>query len=81
MAAFGLQWLSSLFLLAVTVKLSINTQYTFLVSLYSYTMVILVAFCTTTGLLYRKYIRRDWVGEFKPWGGPIAATIYWYVIS
>jgi len=77
MAALGLQWLSSLFLLAVTAKLSINAQYSFLISLYSYTMVVLVAFCTTTGLLYCKYIRRDWVGEFKPWGGPIAATIYW----
>jgi hypothetical protein len=77
MAAFGLQWLSSLFLLAVTAKLSTNGQYYFLVNLYSYVLVVLTAFCTTTGLLYCKYIRRDWVGEFKPWGGTIAATIFW----
>jgi hypothetical protein len=80
MAAF-VQWLSSLFMLAVTAKLSTNAQYSFLVSLYSYVMGLLVAFCTTTGLLYCKYIRRDWVAEFKPWGGPIAATVSWQVIS
>jgi len=76
MAALGLQWLSSLFLLAVTAKLSTNA-YSFLIGLYSYVIVILIAFCTTTGLLYCKYIRKDWVSEFKPWGGPIAAIIYW----
>jgi hypothetical protein len=81
MGAFALQWLSSVFLLAVTAKLSTDAQYIFLVSLYAYTLVVLVAFCTTTGLLYCKYIRKDWVAEFKPWGGPTAAVIYWQVIS
>jgi len=76
MAALGLQWLSSLFLLAVTAKLSTNA-YSFLISLYSYVIVILIAFCTTTGLLYCKYIRKDWGSEFKPWGGPTAAIVYW----
>jgi hypothetical protein len=77
MAALGLQWLSSLFLLAVTTKLSVNAQYTFLISLYSYAMVVLIAFCTTTGLLYCKYLRKDWFGGFKPWGGATAAITYW----
>jgi hypothetical protein len=77
MAALGLQWLSSLFLLAVTAKLSVNTQYSFIIRLYSYVMVMLVAFCTTTGLLYCKYVRRDWTGEYKPRGGPVAAVIFW----
>jgi hypothetical protein len=80
MAALCLQWLSSVFLIAVTAKLSLISQYDqydFITGLYSYVMVMLVAFCTTTGLLYCKYFRRDWVGEFKPWGGPIAAIIFW----
>jgi hypothetical protein len=77
MAALGLQWLSSLFLIAITTKLSVNAQYSFLISLYSYVMVVLVAFCTTTGLLYCKFFGADWVGEFKPWGGPAAAITYW----
>jgi hypothetical protein len=76
-AALGLQWLSSLFLLAVTARLSVSTQYTFLISMYSYVMVMLVAFCTTTGLLYCKYVRRDWDGEYKPLGGPAAAVTFW----
>jgi len=80
-AALGLQWLSSLFLLAVTaglsVKFSVSAQYNFLIALYSYVLVILVAFCTTTGLLYSKYVRRDWTGEYKPLGGPAAAVIFW----
>jgi Amino acid permease len=77
MAALGLQWLSSLVLLAVTAPLTVNTQYSFITNLYTYTMVILVAFCTTTGLLYCKYIRRDWIGEYKPLGGPVAAVVFW----
>jgi hypothetical protein len=78
MAALGLQWLSSLFLIAVTAPITgVISQFSFLTNLYTYTMVILVAFCTTTGLLYCKYIRRDWIGEYKPWGGPAAAVIFW----
>lgn len=77
MAALGLHWLSSLVLLAVTAKLSVDAQYAFLISLYSYVMVVLVAFCTTTGLLYCKYLRKDWEGEFKLWGGATAAITYW----
>lgn len=76
-AALGLQWLSSLVLLAVTAKLTVNYQYSFITNLYTYVMVILVAFCTTTGLLYCKYIRRDWASEFKPWGGPVPAVVFW----
>jgi hypothetical protein len=77
MAALGLQWLSSLFLIAVTAPLKLAIQYDILTSLYTYTMVILVAFCTTTGLLYSKYIRRDWIGEYKPWAGPVPAVVFW----
>jgi Amino acid permease len=76
-AALGLQWLSSIFLLAVTAGFSVTTQFTFLTSLYSYVMVMLIAFCTTSGLLYCKFVRRDWKGEYRPWGGPTAAIIFW----
>jgi hypothetical protein len=75
--ALGLQWLSSLFLIGVTSRLSVNVQYQILIDLYSYVMVVLVAFCTVSGLLYVKYIRRGWVGGFTPWGGPIAAIFSW----
>ena len=55
--------------------------YTVLVSLYSYTVVVLVGFFVASGLLYLRLIspeRKEWnqSAGFKPWGGPTAAIIY-----
>ncbi|KAF2401731.1 amino acid transporter [Trichodelitschia bisporula] len=77
MAALFLHWLSSLFLLGITsmIKKPLD-QYTFLVSLYSYVIVVLLGVATSLALLYAKYVRHDWVSEFKPWGGPTSAIIF-----
>lgn len=77
MAALVLHWLSSLLLIAVTAGLTTATAYSFLVELYSYVLVVFIGFWTATGLLYCKFVRRDWVASFKPLGGSIAAIIYW----
>ena len=57
-----------------------DVAYDVLVSLYSYSVVILVGFFVSSGLLYLRYFRqdKDWVSGagFKPWGGPTAAIIY-----
>lgn len=77
MAALALHWFSSLLLIAVTAGLSTNTAYSFLVELYSYVLVVFIGFWTTTSLLYCKFVRRDWVAGFRPFGGPTPAIIYW----
>jgi amino acid permease len=57
-----------------------DVAYQILVSLYSYTIVILIGFFTAGGLLYVRYFGEEgrWVERsgFKPWGGPTAAIIY-----
>lgn len=59
--------------------------YQILVSLYSYTIVILIGFFTASGLLYVRYFGEDgkWVERsgFKPWGGPTAAIVYTGICS
>jgi Amino acid permease len=77
MAALALHWCSSILLIAVTAGLTVGTAYDFLVQLYSYVIIIFVGFWVSTGLLYCKFVRKDWVAEFRPWGGPTAAIIYW----
>ena len=85
MAALCLHWASSVLLVAVTSKLDVDTQYTLLVSLYSYTIEVLFSFFVALGLLYLKCcnmfprLGRRWVAEFHPWGGPTAAIIYVFV--
>lgn len=57
-----------------------DVAYQILVSLYSYTVVMLVGFFTASGLLYARFFGEEgqWVQRsgFKPWGGPTAAVIY-----
>jgi len=76
MAALGLHWFSSIFLIAVTAKLQPNDSYTLLISLYSYVIVTMMGFFTSLGLLYSKYIRKDFVSQYRAWGGPTAAIVY-----
>ena len=54
--------------------------YQILVSLYAYTVVIMIGFFTAVGLLYARSFGEEgeWIERsgFKPWGGPTAAIIY-----
>jgi len=69
MAALGLHWLGSIFLLAVTSILEPSIAYSFLVSLYSYTVIILNGFFVSAGLLYLKLKpNREW-GFFSNFPG------------
>ena len=77
MAALLLHWFSSLFLIAVTAKLEPVDSYNFLVSLYAYVIIGVLGFFTAFGLLYSKYVRRDFVSQYKVLGGPTAAVLYW----
>lgn len=76
MAALFLHWISSLVLIAVTAKLKPNDSYNFLVSLYAYVIISVMGFFTSLGLLYAKYIRKDFKSEYAVWGGPTAAIIF-----
>lgn len=57
-----------------------DVAYGLLVSLYSYTVVVLIGFFVASGLLYLRYFSEgnEWTAGsgFKPWGGPTAAIIY-----
>ncbi|KAL8691465.1 MAG: hypothetical protein Q9218_003309 [Villophora microphyllina] len=80
-AALFLHWIFSMVMIAATSSTTPGTAYTVLVSLYSYTVVTLIGFFVSGGLLYLRFFsseRRDWVSKsgFKPWGGPTAAMIY-----
>ena len=80
-AALFLHWIWSMVLIASTSPLIPTVAYATLVPLYSYTVVILVAFFVASGLLYLRYFsdeRHTWANRagFKPWGGPTAAIIY-----
>lgn len=57
-----------------------NISYTILVSLYSYSVVVVVSFFVASGLLYLRFVsdeRQMWKANvgFRPWGGPTAAII------
>ena len=57
-----------------------SVAYRILVTLYSYSVVILVAFFVSTGLLYVRFFREksSWTrtAGFQPWGGPTAAIFF-----
>lgn len=57
-----------------------DLAYRILVSLYAYTIVIMIGLFTATGLLYARFFceEGEWVQRsgFKPWGGPTAAILY-----
>ena len=67
-------------MIASTSSIAPDVAYTVLVSLYSYTIVILIGLFVAGGLLYLRYFseRGEWTANsgFKPWGGPTAAIIY-----
>ena len=80
-AALLLHWIFSMILIGATSSTIPDIAYTTLVSLYSYTIVVLVGFFVASGLLYLRFIskeRRMWKADagFRPWGGPTAAIIY-----
>jgi amino acid transporter len=79
MAALGLHFLSSLFLVAITSGLKVDTAYNFLVILYSYVLVSLVGFVVSGGLLYLTFFKRsEWrsILAYKGWLGPVPAIFY-----
>ena len=58
-----------------------DISYTILVSLYSYSIVVIMGFFVASGLLYLHFVsdeRKTWKANagFRPWGGPTAAIIY-----
>ncbi|OCK89960.1 amino acid transporter [Cenococcum geophilum 1.58] len=80
-AALGLHLFTSVFLVAITSMLNSGTAYSFLVSLYSYVIIVLLGFLVSGGLLYIKFDkRREWKtiseGNFHPWLDPLHAIIY-----
>ncbi|KAK4187641.1 high-affinity methionine permease [Podospora australis] len=77
MAALGLHWITSIILVLATMGLKPAVAYSFLVSLYSYSIVIMIGFFTSAGLLYLKFRKgRKWQPNFRPRGGPIYAAVY-----
>lgn len=78
-AALFLHWMFSMIMIAATSSRIPDVAYTLLVSLYSYTVVVLVSFLVASGLLYLRYSEgKEWTANagFRPWGGPTAAIIY-----
>ena len=78
--ALLLHWTFSMILIGATSARAPVIAYQILVSLYAYTVVIIVGFFTATGLLYARFFceEGEWIklSGFKPWGGPTAAIIY-----
>lgn len=82
--ALLLHWTFTMVLIACTSSSAPAIAYQVLISLYSYTLVVLVGLFVSCGLLYLRYNpRENWVNTsgFKPWGGPLAAIIYAYESS
>jgi hypothetical protein len=80
MAALLLHWIFSLVLIAVTSMLRPDQAYTALVDLYAYAILVVLGCLVSGGLLYLKWSpHRNWAEQvnFKPWGGPAAAIVYW----
>ena len=67
-------------LIGATSARATAVAYQILISLYAYTVVIMVGFFTASGLLYARYFCEDgeWVQRsgFRPLGGPTAAIVY-----
>ncbi|KAL9592481.1 MAG: hypothetical protein Q9179_006677 [Wetmoreana sp. 5 TL-2023] len=80
-AALFLHWIFTMVMIAATAPTKPDIAYTVLVSLYSYTVVMLLGFFVSGGLLYLRLFsrnRREWMEQsgFKPWFGSTAAAIY-----
>lgn len=82
--ALLLHWAFTMILIGCTSARAPAIAYQILVSLYSYTLVVIVGLLVAGGLLYVRYDEgKAWVNpsdptEFRPWGGPSAAIIYAY---
>ncbi|KAF2099125.1 hypothetical protein NA57DRAFT_76358 [Rhizodiscina lignyota] len=88
MAAFGLHWFSSVFLILITVWMQPEIQYTFLSAIYSYVLVNILGCLVSGSLLYLKldsYFRgengRNWTAKagatgFIPRVSPVHCIIY-----
>ncbi|KAI9709601.1 MAG: hypothetical protein M1828_002409 [Chrysothrix sp. TS-e1954] len=77
--ALGLHWLSSVFLIVVTAMLRPNESYLFLVSLYSYVVIIGFGFVVSGALLYLTFNRRrNWSAycNFRIPLRPLHALVY-----
>lgn len=85
--ALLLHWAFTMILIGCTSARAPAIAYQILISLYSYTLVVLVGILVACGLLYVRYDEgREWINpsdptEFRPWGGPSAAIIYAYEAS
>jgi hypothetical protein len=66
-AALGLHWLSSIFLIAVTSRYDSATAYSFLITLYSYVIAMLIGVLTSVALLYCKFFKNDWTSGKNIW--------------
>ncbi|OCK75207.1 amino acid transporter [Lepidopterella palustris CBS 459.81] len=85
MAALGLHWLSTVFLILITAMLNPATAYSILITLYSYVNVSVLGSLTGGGLLYLKidsWFRgengRNWFNKTQwiPYLDPLPAIIY-----
>lgn len=79
MPALLLHWLASMFMIAVTSMLESAVAYNFLVSLYSYTLMIMTGFFTAAGLVYLGFKKnRRWrdYSQFHPLGGTWYGAVY-----
>ncbi|KAK0754330.1 amino acid permease-domain-containing protein [Schizothecium vesticola] len=77
MAALCLHWFSSVLLVAVTAKLTPTAAYSALISLYSFTFLLIAGFFTAAGLIYL-HLRPSlkWSPTFKSPGDWVYAAIY-----
>ncbi|KAK3721139.1 hypothetical protein LTR37_003429 [Vermiconidia calcicola] len=79
--AFGLHWLTSVFLIAVTAPITDpRRSYSVLVSLYTYTIVTVLGCWVSFGLLLTKARKSNWHWQqrrrYRPWLSPAHAIIY-----
>ncbi|KAK5716211.1 hypothetical protein LTR17_016553 [Elasticomyces elasticus] len=80
-AAFALHWFTSVLLIAVTAAISDPRKtYSALVSLYSYTIILVLGCWVSLGLLMVKYIQHPWYfrqrRRYRPWLSPVHAIVY-----
>ncbi|KAK5715755.1 hypothetical protein LTR17_016665 [Elasticomyces elasticus] len=80
-AAFALHWFTSVLLIAVTAAIfDPRKTYSALVSLYSYTIILVLGCWVSCGLLMVKYIQSPWHfrqrRRYRPWLSPVHAIIY-----
>ncbi|UJO20152.1 High-affinity methionine permease [Fulvia fulva] len=80
-ATFGLHWLTSVVLIAATAPiLDPRRTYSILISLYSYTIILVLGFWVSFGLVMTKFRKSQWHWQerrrSRPWLSPAHAIIY-----